>query len=193
MVGTGVRALVILFITLMGSPGNMALADLLEEFSNQRMSKLPGMDAVNLAGISAPVQPFNTPTETTGGIESLLPLIGRDRPGGAGQGAMGPAGDIQQLARQMAMNKWDYTRPDWQKFKYIVEHESNWQPHALGSVVNGQQAAGIPQRMMDLGDARDWAYGTPPRGQLNWMLSYINNRYGGIDNAYAHKQDTGWY
>ena len=103
------------------------------------------------------------------------------------------SGNWEQIAQDMATSQYGYSPEDWNKLDYIIEHESNWNPNAINpNAVNGRQAMGIPQRMMDPGMA-DSRWMNNPMAQLRWLFNYIDQRYGGINSAYQFKQQNGWY
>lgn len=115
---------------------------------------------------------------------------------GGGLGSLiSPGGDYggtgshwEQVAQQMAMRQ-GYSPEDWKKLDYIISHESNWDPNAVNQ---GSGAWGIPQILPSAHpDIKPGSLN--PRQQINWLLDYIQGRYGGIGSAYSHKQSTGWY
>jgi len=106
----------------------------------------------------------------------------------------GPTGNVsgtsdwEQVAQDLAYNKYGYSPEDWNKLDYIIEHESSWNPNAVN---DSSGAYGIPQILPKahpgLGLEND------PMGQIRWLFNYINNRYGGVDAAYDWKVQNGWY
>lgn len=79
----------------------------------------------------------------------------------------------------------------WSCLDTLVKRESGWRVNATNP---SSGAYGIPQSLpaSKLASAgSDWQ--TNPVTQLRWMLSYVNARYGGICNALAHSNQTGWY
>lgn len=73
---------------------------------------------------------------------------------------------------------------------YIIYHESGCRVDAA----NPSGAYGIPQalpgsKMQSAG--ADWE--TNPITQIRWMISYVNGRYGGWQQALQFKWDHGWY
>lgn len=103
---------------------------------------------------------------------------------------MGPGSNWEQVARRMAMNRYDYTPEEWKKLDYIIERESGWNPNALNE---GSGAFGIPQILPSAHPGVKQRIGDDPLAQIRWLLNYIEGRYGGVQNAYQHKQSTGWY
>lgn len=70
-----------------------------------------------------------------------------------------------------------HRRGQWPCLDYVVSRESGWDPHAVNP---SSGAAGLAQSLghgfVDLND---------PRGQLIWMLRYVDVRYGGPCGAAA--------
>lgn len=138
---------------------------------------------------------------SSSGVDRLGPLLALTQQSatpsmaGSGVGPVGPTGgssDWERRARRMALNQYGYTRPEWQKLDSIIEQESGWNPSAYNE---GSGAAGIAQNIR--GFSEDYSQNDPIE-QLRWLFNYINTHnyagYGtGINAAYAHKQDTGWY
>lgn len=101
-------------------------------------------------------------------------------------------GDWQQAARDYFLNHEGYSRADWQKVNGIIGQESSWNPNALNE---GSGAAGIAQNIN--GFSQGYSQNDPME-QIRWLANYLGSHhydgYGtGIDAAYQHKQDTGWY
>lgn len=97
-----------------------------------------------------------------------------------------PVGEVQafaaeQLAKRGLGNHFGALRQLWHE-------ESGWNARALGPVVNGKRACGIPQRYPCNG-LIDW----PANTQVLWGLDYIVGRYGTPSAALAHKHSHGWY
>jgi hypothetical protein len=118
---------------------------------------------------------------------------GQPTRGGAGGrgGAMGnpgPGSNWEQVARRMAMNRYDYTPEEWKKLDYIIERESGWNPKAVNE---GSGAYGIPQILPSAHPDVDLQ--NDPMGQLRWLFRYIQQRYGGANQAAQFKQTHGWY
>lgn len=112
------------------------------------------------------------------------------RSGGGGMPSMGqPQGsNWEKIAREMAMRRYGYSPQEWKKLDYIIERESGWNPNALNE---GSGAYGIPQILPSAHPGVKLQ--DDPMGQIRWLLNYIKGRYGGPQNAYQHKQQTGWY
>lgn len=128
---------------------------------------------------------------------SMAPMLGLGggmSPQGA-TAAPGPTGgssDWERRARQYFMNREGYSPDDWRKVDYIIEHESGWDPNAVN---DSSGAAGIAQKISGYGNGYQQ---NDPMSQIRWLANYLQGHnyegYGtGIDAAYAHKQDTGWY
>ena len=77
------------------------------------------------------------------------------------------------------------------KWNYIINHESGWNPRAQNpsSSAYGIGQALPPSKMAAYGSD----YMTNPITQLKWMKSYVNGRYGGINEAYRFWQRNHWY
>jgi uncharacterized protein YabE (DUF348 family) len=110
--------------------------------------------------------------------------------GGSGGAGPVPAGEAQQIAKQLVTARgWDGTQ-----FGCLVklwDRESHWNVHA-GNPVTG--AYGIPQalpgsKMATAGP--DWQNNATT--QIKWGLGYIAGRYGTPCGAWAHSEATGWY
>lgn len=79
----------------------------------------------------------------------------------------------------------------WQCADSLITKESGWRVNAQNPT---SAAYGIPQslpgsKMASAG--ADWQ--TNPVTQLRWMKSYVEARYGGFCNAWAHSQRVNWY
>lgn len=73
----------------------------------------------------------------------------------------------------------------------LIAKESGWNVSATNP---SSGAYGLPQalpgpKMASAG--ADWR--TNPATQLRWMKSYVDSRYGGVCNAWAHSQANNWY
>lgn len=88
----------------------------------------------------------------------------------------------------MAQNRYGYTPQEFSQLDSIISRESNWDPNALNE---GSGAYGIPQILPSAHPNTNLQ--DNPRGQIQWLLNYIQERYGGIGNALEHKDETGWY
>ncbi|MFJ6214235.1 transglycosylase SLT domain-containing protein [Streptomyces sp. NPDC092296] len=79
----------------------------------------------------------------------------------------------------------------WAAFDAIISHESSWNPSAVnassGAYGLGQALPG--SKMAAAGS--DWK--TNPATQAKWALSYMNDRYGSPNNAWAFWQTHHWY
>jgi uncharacterized protein YabE (DUF348 family) len=110
--------------------------------------------------------------------------------GGSGGAGPVPAGEAQQIAKQLVTARgWDGTQ-----FGCLVklwDRESHWNVHA-GNPVTG--AYGIPQalpgsKMASAGP--DWQNNATT--QIKWGLGYIASRYATPCGAWSHSEATGWY
>jgi len=125
---------------------------------------------------------------------SMAPMLGAAPPRGS-EGAPfdpRPGSSIEQQARQYFLQHEGYSPDDWKKVDYIIERESGWNPNAVN---DSSGAAGIAQKISGYGGGYQQ---NDPMSQIRWLANYLQSHnyqgYGtGIDAAYAHKQDTGWY
>lgn len=89
----------------------------------------------------------------------------------------------QQIAEQLVTEHFGASH--YAAFAKIVNRESTWNPDA----VNAESGAcGLAQvnpcsKLVDHSVA----------GQLTWMISYIDQRYGTPENAWHAEQTKGWY
>ncbi len=105
--------------------------------------------------------------------------------GGALGAFLGPQGGSpshwEDVGRRIAANQYGYSPEEQNKLDYIATHESGWNPNAVNQ--NGG-AWGIPQIYPLQGRPTQGSL-TPPE-QIKWMLNYIQDRYGSVDNAYNY-------
>ena len=114
-------------------------------------------------------------------------LLGNFNGGGeqaSGPGAK-PSGSHKNWLKQAGI------KSNFDKWNYIINHESGWNPKAQNpsSSAYGIGQALPPSKMASFGSD----YMTNPITQLKWMKSYVNGRYGGINNAYAFWKNHHWY
>lgn len=69
----------------------------------------------------------------------------------------------------------------------IVNHESGF---SISVVNSSSGAAGLFQA---LPFSKTGCQLSDELCQINWGLSYIQERYGNVDNAYTHEENYGWY
>lgn len=128
-------------------------------------------------------------------FQQIAPLIGGavpSTPRGGGEIPFDPSGgSIEDQAHQFFLQH-GYSPQDWRKVQSIIGRESSWDPHAVNP---SSGAAGIAQNIN--GFSRGYSRNDPLE-QIQWLFNYLNSHnyegYGtGIDAAYAHKNETGWY
>lgn len=131
---------------------------------------------LGMAQSASPV-PLGTTTPSEVGLTSLIPT-----------GSGGSMGNWEQRARKRAMNQYGYTPQDWKALDSIIERESSWNPDAVNP---SSGAYGIPQILPSAHP--DANLQNDPMGQIKWLLSYIQQRYGGPQQALAFKNENNWY
>lgn len=84
-----------------------------------------------------------------------------------------------------------YSKPDAEAFIEIIYRESRFDPQATNSE-SGAYGLGqaLPPEKMDSAGA-DWR--TNVNTQLEWVASYIKQRYGTPMEALEHHDNYGWY
>ncbi len=102
------------------------------------------------------------------------------------QAATSDASSAQRVAKKMIADS-----AQFQCFSNIVDHESDWNPHATNasSGAYGLVQALPANKMASAGS--DWK--TNPKTQIEWGLDYMNSRYGSPTGAWAFWQANGWY
>ena len=79
----------------------------------------------------------------------------------------------------------------WAAFDAIISHESSWNPRAVNASSGAYGLAqALPGSKMASAGA-DWR--TNPATQIKWTLSYMNQRYGSPNAAWAFWQTHHWY
>ncbi|MFE0642285.1 transglycosylase SLT domain-containing protein [Streptomyces sp. NPDC058877] len=95
------------------------------------------------------------------------------------------AASPQELARQIV------PASQFASFSKIVEHESHWNHTATNSSSGAYGLVqALPASKMASAGA-DWK--TNPATQIKWGLTYMNERYGSPNAAWAFWQANGWY
>lgn len=118
------------------------------------------------------------------------PSHGATMPGNAG----GSPSHWKNVAERMATNKYGYTPQQFRDLDAIISGgrgssgESSWDPNAVNP--NGG-AYGIPQILPSAHP--DVHLQNDPRGQIKWLLDYVEDRYGGPTQALDFKVREGWY
>lgn len=109
-------------------------------------------------------------------------------PGAAGPGGGAPSANAA-LARRL-MPAWS-SGAAWDAWNAVEMREAGWNQYALN---RSSGAYGIPQA---LPASKMGAAANPPQSnptaQINWMVSYIQGRYGDPQGAWAHEENFGWY
>ena len=145
-------------------------------------------------GSKAPEVKANSPMaklikRQTGGMmkwisKFIAPLNEESGEPGSGTQAL-PSGSHKHWLKQAGIHG------NFDKWNYIINHESGWNPKAQNpsSSAYGIGQALPPSKMASFGSD----YMTNPITQLKWMKSYVNGRYGGINEAYRFWQRNHWY
>lgn len=104
----------------------------------------------------------------------------------ASRGDILPTGDVQKLARSIIGSDTQFAC-----FSNIIERESGWNVHATNpsSGAYGLAQALPGSKMASAGS--DWR--DNPETQIKWAIGYMNNRYGGICQAWSYWQAHGNY
>jgi hypothetical protein len=126
--------------------------------------------------------------------QQVAPMMGGGSPpssGGLTLPAGGGGGPVEGQARDYFLSQ-GYSPQEWRKVDSIIEQESGWNPQAVNE---SSGAAGLAQNIS--GYSGNYSRNDPME-QIQWLFNYLNGHnyegYGtGIDAAYAHKQETGWY
>jgi hypothetical protein len=126
-----------------------------------------------------------------GGAGQTMPSRGMAGPVG---GSGGSPSHWENVAQRMATNKYGYTPDQFHDLDSIISGgqgssgESSWDPNAVNP--NGG-AYGIPQILPSAHP--DVNLQDDPRGQIRWLLNYVQDRYGGPSQALDFKVQNGWY
>jgi hypothetical protein len=90
---------------------------------------------------------------------------------------------LKGLAEQMVTER--FGKGHFKAFDAIVTKESNWNPKAVN---RSSGACGLPQAL-PCAKIKDQS----PTGQLEWMIDYIDNRYGTPNKAWNFWLQHRWY
>lgn len=168
-----------------------SLADLLEQQSGRRMASLDrgtGIDVQAPPSAPPPIELGGDYLASGTNLQSLLPILLNTQRQNSMGGPVGGSNNWEQVARRIATNKYGYSPSDFNKLDSIIERESGWDPNAVNQ---SSGAYGIPQILPSAHP--DANLQGDPRGQIRWLLNYIEGRYGNINNALAFKDREGWY
>lgn len=97
----------------------------------------------------------------------------------------------QEIARQIAANKFGWSGAQWTCYDLLIKSESNWDPYATNP---SSGAYGIPQSLPGnkmASEGADWR--TNPATQVKWGLRYVKETYGTPCGAWSFKQGHNWY
>lgn len=112
--------------------------------------------------------------------------------GGLGEPGLNvPTGPIQRMARQMVSRLWGPS--EFGAFNALEMSEAGWDPRAENPESG---AAGLAQALPPSKyPPGAWPYSGPQSAklQLQWMMSYIKERYGSPAAAWSFHQANNWY
>jgi hypothetical protein len=102
--------------------------------------------------------------------------------------------EAKKLARRMASAR-GYSPKEFGMLNEIIMGESGWNYKAANPT---STARGIPQAMASvhfggLNTPQYRKFARSPRRQIDWLLDYVEGRYGGVQGALAKKRSSGWY
>jgi hypothetical protein len=137
-------------------------------------------DAATLRAVEAA-----TAAATAAGIRSAQAAAAA----GGGFGTPGPGGGAP--AANAALARRLHPEVDWPSWNYVAMRESGWNQFATNA---SSGAYGIPQALpgSKMGPAANPPQSNPT-AQINWMVGYMNSRYGGSPGAAAHERAFNWY
>lgn len=84
-----------------------------------------------------------------------------------------------------------YSETEFNCLDNIINRESKWYvvPNAAGGA-----AFGIPQAMTSVHrETNNAIWKSSPTLQIEWLLNYIDGRYGDACKAWRYKQQMNWY
>lgn len=138
---------------------------------------------------STPVQATTTYTDTKpiiGGFNliEVEPLrLNAVQPGASVEDSKPRPLTPKELAKQIVTERFGASH--FKAFDALVTRESGWNPDAVNK---NSGACGLPQAL-PCSKIQDRSV----QGQIEWMVSYIANRYGTPANAWAIWQQQHWY
>lgn len=110
-------------------------------------------------------------------------VIPRESSAGGGQNT-----SVRDEGIKICQETW--SQENCQKLDYIIKHESAW----IVGRKNSEGCAGLSQACPA---SKMGEYAGTLRGEVTWTMLYMQNYhrkgYLGIDGAYRHKLDTGWW
>ena len=155
------------------------------------MNALMDVLAPYLSALSGPASALDPTAELGMAPGGMLSQLAAQQGGGAPVGASDPnANRWEQLAQQMAAQR-GWGPRQFNALDKIATAESGWNP---GAVNPSSGAAGIPQMLPSAHpDINVQQFLHDPREQIQWMLNYIQGRYGNPVNAWNTRETRGWY
>ena len=99
--------------------------------------------------------------------------------------------EYQAYAHDLVLNKYLWSKADYQALVNLWERESNWNANAHNK---SSGAHGIPQSLpASKMSSEGGDYYTNGYTQIRWGLKYIKERYGSPSAAWQHFQNKNWY
>lgn len=113
------------------------------------------------------------------------------RPNNPGMPGLSPdatTAEMQEFARRKARQM--FGPGQWAELNSLVSSESGWNPQADNP---SSTAYGLFQFLEGTRDNYGLPLNAGPKAQIKAGLSYINDRYGDVENAWDFHLKNGWY
>lgn len=95
----------------------------------------------------------------------------------------------KSYAYDLVINKYTWSKEDYEALVKLWTKESNWNPNAVNK---SSGACNIPQALPCSKISKKYGDNSWQSG-IKWGLLYIKNRYGNPKKAWQHFQNKGWY
>lgn len=95
----------------------------------------------------------------------------------------------KNYAYDLVINKYTWSKEDYEALVKLWTKESNWNPNAINK---NSGACNIPQALPCSKISKKYGDNSWQSG-IKWGLEYIENRYGSPTKAWQHFQNKGWY
>ena len=116
--------------------------------------------------------------------------VGADGTGGMEGDWQGGSNTDERLAFDQISNELGLSENQKRQWSYIIERESSWNMHAKNP---SSGAYGLAQMNPSGGHTVTDSYRNSAYNQLTWMYNYMQERYGGISQAYSFWINNNWY